>query len=374
MSKIFINGLNAKAGGGKSILNNYLAILYTKPATHLYYVLVPEVSEYTKYRNRNIKIISIPKMYQNNLMYPYVFTYLIDKILKKVKSDILFNLADIPVRTKVKQVFLFDWSFAAYPESPIWHIMDYKSKIVRLGKLFFFKKYYKNINLFITQTDNMKLRMMSLYDLKEISVVPNAVSIENLSFISRKDFALPEGIKLLYLTHYYPHKNLEILIPLAEEIKKQKEKYKIIITISSDQHKGAKKLLTEISNRDLDTIIINVGPVVMHDVPSLYRQCDGLLMPTILESFSGTYVEAMFHRIPIFTSNIDFATGVCKNGAIYFDPFNVSDILISIKKVFSNPDLKEELISNAEEVLKGLPNWEQTFNMYNECIENCLNS
>jgi len=66
-------------------------------------------------------------------------------------------------------------------------------------------------------------------------------------------------------------------------------------------------------------------------VPSLYAQSDALLMPTLLESFSGTYVEAMFHKIVILTSKLDFAEDVCGESAFYFDPTSPEDILASIE-------------------------------------------
>jgi hypothetical protein len=51
----------------------------------------------------------------------------------------------------------------------------------------------------------------------------------------------------------------------------------------------------------------------MSDVPKWYKATQALLLPTLLESFSGTYIEAMHFERPIFTSNLDFAKEVCEN-------------------------------------------------------------
>ena len=50
MSNVLVNGLSAKSGGGKSILNNYLKILKNNQGKHNYYVLTPSKKDYLKYK------------------------------------------------------------------------------------------------------------------------------------------------------------------------------------------------------------------------------------------------------------------------------------------------------------------------------------
>ena len=104
----------------------------------------------------------------------------------------------------------------------------------------------------------------------------------------------------------------------------------------------------------------------MKNVPSLYKQCDGLLMPTLLESFSGTYVEAMYHQLPIFTSDIDFASGVCKDSAFYFNPFDEVDIL---NKLLLDKEAQEKKVAEGIKVLNELLNWNEAFIKYNNLME-----
>lgn len=373
MSNIFLNGLSSKAGGGKSILNNYLGILKNSKTKHKYFVLTPKKEEYKTYSNEFIEIIDIGNIYKNNFILPFSYKYILPKILNELKIDIVFNLADLPVAGKVPQVFLFDWAYAVYPESIVWKMMDFKSLIVRRMKLYYFKKYLKYVTAIIAQTETIKRRLENFYSLKNVTVVSNAVSIENLSGGENFDFKLPGGVKLLYLTYYYPNKNIEIFIPLAKEIKKRGLNYKIIVTIDPSQHVKAKMFLDIIKSESLNDVVINVGPVKMENVPSIYDQCDGLLMPTLLESFSGTYVEAMYHKLPILTSDMDFARDLCKNSAVYFDPFDVNSILGSIKTVFENDEIKFEKIEEGSKILNQLPDWNQVFSKYNKVLETVLN-
>lgn len=372
MSRILINGMNSKTGGGKSILNNFLSLLKEHKQNNHYVILVPSKSEYEQYQCSYIEIIEVPSIYKQNMLFPFTNRFILPKLIRDFQINVVLNLADVPIPTNVPQLFLFDWSYAVYPDSTVWKMMDFKSYLIRKSKLYFFKKYLHYPKIIIAQTETMKNRLESIYGLKNIEVIPNAVSLENLDNGEAYEFRLPEGIKLLYLTYYYPHKNLEIFIPLAKEIKRKRLPYKLVTTIDATQHKGAKEFLDNVKKFALEDIIINIGPVDMKNVPSLYKKCDGLLMPTLLESFSGTYVEAMFHKIPIFTSDIDFAKGVCEESAFYFDPFNIDSILNSITFAFQNEKIMKNKIEEEARVLKKSLNWKQVFDKYQILINKLL--
>lgn len=158
------------------------------------------------------------------------------------------------------------------------------------------------------------------------------------------------------------------MIPLAQRIKEQKLNYKIILTINASDSNSAKKILDKIKINGLENVIENIGYVKMEDVPALYKACDALLMPTTLESFSGTYVEAMYHNKPIITSNKDFAKEICGEGAEYFNPLDEKSILNSIESVFKVSGKKELLIELGNKRLKSFLTWEEVFFEYEALI------
>ena len=128
------------------------------------------------------------------------------------------------------------------------------------------------------------------------------------------------------LSAYYTHKNLEIFIKLGRHIKQQNIDAEIFLTIDKKQSKRAKKLLHNLEESNLQGVITNLGSIKLKDVPSLYQSVDGLILPTLLESFSGTYVEAMWNRKIVLTSDKDFTKTICGENAYYFNPFDMGDI------------------------------------------------
>jgi glycosyltransferase involved in cell wall biosynthesis len=208
--------------------------------------------------------------------------------------------------------------------------------------------------------------------MSDITVVGNAVSLDH--YQEKSDlFDLPSGkFNLLYLTRYYPHKNIEVFLSLAELIRARNLPFNLVTTLEPEESPGASAFLLEVERRRLDSIIVNLGVIPMDKVPSLFASCSALLMPTLMESFSGTYVEAMFHQKVIFTSDLDFARDVCKEAAVYFDPMNPEDMLEKIVSAFESDDLLERKISLGRKRLQEMPSWPQAFDAYMQTIERAV--
>lgn len=371
---ILINGVSNKSAGGKSILINLVASIKKLKSNHLIYILVnTSIYEELKVHSElNIRIVEVKVINISIIGLPFYFLFWLDSFMKRNDIDVCVNLADIPIKTKIKQVFLFDWAFAVYPKDIVWDKLSLFEKYYKRIKILFFKVFKKSINIILAQTDIIADRLSKFYQFSNIKIAPNAVSLDNLDSGIHKKFNLPEGPKFLYLTRYYPHKNLEIFLPLAKKIKESEFDCSIIITIASDQSKSAAAYLNEIKNESLDSVIINVGSVNMEHVPSLYKQCNYLLMPTLLESFSGTYVEAMYHKLPILTSDLDFAHAVCRDAALYFNPLDVDSILKTMTQVLSD-DLADKYAQKGTDVLSKMATWDDTTKIILQSIDEVAN-
>jgi glycosyltransferase involved in cell wall biosynthesis len=89
-----------------------------------------------------------------------------------------------------------------------------------------------------------------------------------------------------------------------------------------------------------------------------YRHSSALILPTLLESFTATYLEAMQFDCPVLTSDLDFAREVCGEAAIYFDPWNVDDMCNAILRLRDDPALQRNLrLQGRERLQKVFPDW-----------------
>jgi glycosyltransferase involved in cell wall biosynthesis len=363
MTKVFINGLSAKSGGGRSILTNFLKVARSADDNFTFVVGVPDAESYAELANERVCLVPLCRWSATALV-PFASAYLLPRLALQKCCDIVFNLGDVPLLTKLPQVFLFDWPYAAFLDSPAWHLSTLRDQVIRRAKLFFFKWFLPHVDLIIAQNGAIARQLSHLYKFERLEVIPNAVSLDNVDGGIDYDFALGKGYKLLCLSRYYSHKNIEVFLPLAELIKAAGESIKIFTTISPDDGAGARLFLAELKARGLGGVIYNLGTVPMEHVPSVYQQTDALLLPTLLESFSGTYVEAMFHRKPILTSRLPFAEAVCGKAAYYFNPYDPDEILDLVRKARDDTDERNSRLDEAKALLDDMPNWEETYQAF----------
>lgn len=165
--------------------------------------------------------------------------------------------------------------------------------------------------------------------------------------------------KLLYLTQYYPHKNLEAAISLFRKYPDDLRDVVLITTISPGQHPGAARFLRHVEHFGLQDHIINVGPIPPGEVAAYYENADALFMPTLLETFGIPYLEAMCCELPVLTSDLDFAHEVCGSAALYFDPWDARSMRDTILRLKADQELRCTLIAAGRQRERDdFPDWD----------------
>jgi glycosyltransferase involved in cell wall biosynthesis len=187
----------------------------------------------------------------------------------------------------------------------------------------------------------------------KIALMPNAVSKLSLAGDAARRPVVFDGLDgrfvLLCLTRYYAHKNLEVLADLFLEHAAAVRDVVILVTVAANQHPRAGRFMERLGDRQLRDRLINVGPIDQSDLAGYYAHCRGLILPTLLESFSGTYLEAMQFGRPILTSDRDFARDVCGPAARYFDPKDPASIRDAILELKTSPQLRDTLVAAGAE-------------------------
>lgn len=368
--KILVNGINIKVGGGITVLTNFLKAILSFSEFHNieFYVIVPSGLNYEQYNNPPVKIEIIPEAMKSPVKRLWLDHTWLKSRIEDINPDVIFTIGHIGVPTAYKQAILFMYPYAIYPdEKVVWKKLGLITQLDYKIRNMVFKQRLGYVDIVFPQTEVAKKRLLKYYgkEIKEIKVIPTAFSKigttdTTYSFFDKNS----ENVYLLCLTKYYSHKNIEILIPVAEKIKSERKNICLITTIDKTQGAGAKKLLENISKLGLEEIIINIGKVPMEGVPSLYTQVNALLMPTLLESFSATYIDSLSFGVPVFTSDRDFARDVCGEDAWYFDPHDPQNIYDTIISAFDSPDMMKEKIENGKRRAASMPDWSQVTEMY----------
>ena len=276
----------------------------------------------------------------------------LDKLERTIKPDCVIATGGHGYwRPKAPLVTGFNIPHLLYPESPYFSIIPLRKKLFWKIKtqieLFFFKR----VDAYLVQTDDVNQRVKTLTGNQKTFTVTNTV---NGHFTSGARFSdkLPkrenDEVRLLTLSTYYPHKNLEIINKVAALLtEKRITNVKFILTLPQN-------IFDSIFTNGIRKQLYNIGPIPIEECPSLYQEIDFMFLPTLLECFSASYAEAMIMGKPILTSDLGFAHTVCKDAAVYFDPLDPEDIVTKIQQLIKNPNQQDELIQRGREEVKNL--------------------
>lgn len=174
-----------------------------------------------------------------------------------------------------------------------------------------------------------------------------------------------ETVRLLYVTAYYPHKNLELIPAVAAALRDRDatRDYEFIITLPGDEP-ALGRIKQRARGLNVEKSINNVGRVSLNEVISLYDNAHICFMPSLLETFSASYPEAMAMGRPIVASDLGFARAVCSDAAVYFEPTSADDAAQKIVSLSNDQPKWNELIRRGKEVLNSLPTARQKHDMY----------
>jgi glycosyltransferase involved in cell wall biosynthesis len=201
----------------------------------------------------------------------------------------------------------------------------------------------------------------------QVTVIPNtcgdtfrAAGVKPAPYPGRR-----EGIRLLYLSAYYAHKNLEIIPHVAAELARREpdRHFEFVLSLPEEP---ASKIHSSAKDLGVEKCIVNAGHVLVSDALALYQTCHICFMPSLLETFSANYPEAMATGRPLVATDLDFARAICGDAAVFFEPRSAEAAADAILDLLGNEALWYEKIENGRRVLADLPTPADRFAM---CVQ-----
>jgi len=161
--------------------------------------------------------------------------------------------------------------------------------------------------------------------------------------------------RILTLSAYYPHKNLEIIPEVAAELKRLRPDlgFQFLLTLPEGRPETC-RLMARAEKLGVIENVQNVGRVPVEKCPSLYATCDIAFIPSLLETFSAAYPEAMITGTAVVTTDLDFAREICGDAAIYFQPKDAHSAALAITRIISDAELRERVVELARQRVESL--------------------
>lgn len=272
----------------------------------------------------------------------------IPRLIKKLNPDAVWEPCHIgPFRLpkKIKRILtIHDLTSILFP-----HQHTFKNYFIHKLLL---PHSIRNADLILTPSQTTKKDIERLYEPKaKIHVTPlGADHIKPAN--GEKPINAPY---ILYLGTIEPRKNLEMLIEIFDEIKKE-EKIKHKLVLAGEIGWKSKKIL-KLAKNTPEVIIKKF--VDENEKANLYKHADIFVYPSNYEGFGLPPQEALAHGTPVICSTGGALKEVYKNHALLFDPNNKDLLKKHILSLLKNPISKTPRIidtweKTAKETLKAL--------------------
>src|SRR5690606_9654282 len=149
----------------------------------------------------------------------------------------------------------------------------------------------------------------------------------------------------------YIHKGFQFIPEIiAEMIKHTSQKFEFILTLPQDSDLW-NQIKNELEAKNITAYCINSGPYIYTELVTLLESSDIIFVPSLLETFSASYLEAMCAEKKLIVANKLFAKDICQDYAIYTNPMNSKETAYKIIKLFDNLSLSEAEISLGDQIL-----------------------
>lgn len=204
--------------------------------------------------------------------------------------------------------------------------------------------------------------------LDRVHVIGNNCAAHYRSGDNRKSLDNAGETRVLVFASYYPNKNLESIPAIAAATARAGRRDVVfILTIAQDQPE-LKGIIAAASALGVAGQIKNIGPVNLADGPALYNACDILLMPSVLETFSAVYPEAMQMGVPVVTVDKAFARAICGDAALYYSSTDPDEAAACIVSLLTDARLNESMVLAGKARLASFPTADEKYALLHDLI------
>ena len=365
--KILVNTVSTKkhSGGAYQIANNFVRKTLEHPDVEWIYVVSSDL---------DLVLPEEMKGKENYYVFPtqpdYRHTYkkvkvALKELERKEKPDVVYSITAPSYFTfNTVEVMRFTNPWVTHPNAYSWSTLSFTNKLRTRLYCWNQRRMMRKASYFVTQTETTKKGIMRITGVppENVKVVNNVLPQVFKSLPNESNGQNVKWIDIACVGAPVPHKNFDILPAVLKELKKLGIEYvRFHVTIPADNP------LLSMYKWELDTLglsdrIISHGRCTQNELAEMYHGCQLCFLPTLLEVFSASTLEAMYFRLPVVATNFNFNSEVMGDSCLYYEPMNAKDAAAQIKKYIESETLCEKMKQKMDERLKLFGDYDKHFN------------
>jgi glycosyltransferase involved in cell wall biosynthesis len=355
MKNLYINLIPIQIGGGLQNAINFLLNLDINQVKHKNIIML--------IRN-NSTLIDICK--EKDFKYQIINNTFISRLnyelfffLNKKNSMIFTLFGTKPILSwGAKTITGCAYSNLFYPKIDFWGYLSPIKKLIKKLKDTYRYWNVKSSDVVIFETDLLRKKAVEEFSFKKehthtVKMAVSSIVKKDETFINFN--IQKENFNILYLGSAHPNKRQHLLPSIVKNMLDEGIKDFSFILTMDEQNSYAKKVLTLVSEMNLERYIINIGSVPSYQVANLISQSNAMINIARLESFSNNFVEAWQMEKILFVTGDEWAKESCNDAAIYLDVNNLSSVSLKIQRIINNKNLYDDIIQKGINQLDSYP-------------------
>ena len=264
---------------------------------------------------------------------------------RKVRPDVVYSItAPSYFSFEAVEVMRFTNPWVTHPNKYSWAVLSIGKRFKMWLYCLNQKRLIKNAHYFVTQTETTKQGLLRITGVpsENVAVVSNVLP----AFFTHQDNShinASEWCDFACVGAPVPHKNFDIIPDVLLELKKRGvEKVRFHTTIPEDDPMW-RLIYSKLSVNHLEQNVVNYGLVSQAELAQMYRKCSYCILPTLLEVFSASTIEAMFFGLKIVATDFPFNREVLGDSCLYYEPMNAADAAIKIMNLIDDKAMQDDL-------------------------------
>jgi glycosyltransferase involved in cell wall biosynthesis len=259
-------------------------------------------------------------------------------LIRKIKPDVVHSqttLYSIPAEAAKK--------FLKIP----YVVWGRGSEIYSPGRLLSIisKSPLQNADAVLALTEDMKREMQKVCP-REVSVIPNGISLEKFKVSSR--YKKESTRTVIFVGRLHPVKGIQYLIEAMTIVHQKMPDTKLIIVGDGAERSRLEKHVKEL---DLNDCIQFAGKVPQERIPEFMHQADIFVLPSLSEGFPSVLLEAMASGLPVIATSVGGIPELIDEGINGFlvnikRPDEIADRILTLMQ---NDDIRKEMSANNRE-------------------------
>lgn len=230
--------------------------------------------------------------------------------------------------------------------------------LIRIGTMFWKALWWKTADYWWTEAPVARDGLISRLrcDPDRVFIIPNTAGPQFERNVVEASFPGDEQVKILCLSAYYRHKDLELIPDVVLELEKLRPDldFEFTVTLPEDVPE-VRAILDRAEKIGAAHRINNLGRIPVSETPKLYGQSHMTFLPSLLEVFSAVYPESLSTGTPLVTTDLRFARDVCKDAAAYFEPTNARSAAEQIIRLSEDKSYWQGISDRGKQVFSDLP-------------------